>query len=670
MDAQSKPIVADGYAPTDLLRGARVRAGNDNTGMIYVGPSTVSTVDGFPLDAGEEVDVQIRDIHKVYVVAIPAGNPAQVVTVANLNAGGKFTLTYNGATTTALARTSTHQQVEAALVALASIGIGNVSVSGNAGGPYTVTFIGALAKLDAALITGDCVNELQTIAVTNGVAGDQITLTCNAQDAAPVAYGAAASVVQSALEALTAIGAGNVAVTAVDGGYTAEFIAAKADIDVPAITGVGGKNEVQTITVSAALAGDMMVLTCGANSTDPLAYNVSSTDLQTALRALLSIGAGNCTVTGEGPYAVEFISGKAKTDMPAITGVGGKNEIQTIAPVAPVAGDTMVLTCGADSTGALAYDISSTDLQTALRALTSIGAGNCTVTGEGPYVVEFISGKAKTDMPAITGVGGKNEIQTISVSGGLAGDMMVLTCGANSTDPLAYNVSSTDLQTALRALASIGAGNCTVTGEGPYAVEFISGKAKTDMAAITGVGGKNEKQTITLDVSVAGGTFTLTYIDQTTDALDWDASVTEVADALKALSNIGDADVSVVAGDPSGWVVEFTGALAQTNVAMLVGDGTNLTGADVVKDVTIVQTVQGNSLTVAVVETYKGHVLTIGVVETFKGNTLAVGVVETHKGNELTVVVTETIKGDPDGTVTSVSTSQASDGCDYSWIAE
>ncbi len=46
------------------------------------------------------------------------------------------------------------------------------------------------------------------------------------------------------------------------------------------------------------------------------------------------------------------------------------------------------------------------DLQTALRALTSIGAGNCTVTGTpgSEYVVEFISGKAKTDMDAMTGV--------------------------------------------------------------------------------------------------------------------------------------------------------------------------------------------------------------------------------------------------------------------------
>jgi hypothetical protein len=75
----------------------------------------------------------------------------QSVTISGAPTGGTFTLTYGGHTTTAIAYNASAAAVQAALQALASIGAGNCAVTGAAGGPWTVTFTGALA--DQAITT-------------------------------------------------------------------------------------------------------------------------------------------------------------------------------------------------------------------------------------------------------------------------------------------------------------------------------------------------------------------------------------------------------------------------------------------------------------------------------------------------------------------------------------
>lgn len=82
-----------------------------------------------------------------------ATNEVQVVTVA---AGGNpFVLGFRGAVTSSLANAATSGTVQTALQGLSTIGSGNATVSGSNGGPYTVTFTGALAatavdQLDAS----------------------------------------------------------------------------------------------------------------------------------------------------------------------------------------------------------------------------------------------------------------------------------------------------------------------------------------------------------------------------------------------------------------------------------------------------------------------------------------------------------------------------------------
>jgi hypothetical protein len=88
----------------------------------------------------------------------------------------------------------------------------------------------------------------------------------------------------------------------------------------------------------------------------------------------------------------------------------------------------------------------------------------------------------------------------------------------------------------------------------------------------------NEIQEVFLDPFVSSGTFTLTSQGETTSAIPFEAGPSEVQSALEALSSVGSANVSVTGSAGGPWSVEFTGALADTDVAQLSGDAHGLTG--------------------------------------------------------------------------------------------
>lgn len=92
---------------------------------------------------------------KKTLVKVTLVNCKQVVTLTNAT-GGTFKLAWEGSGwSTTIAYNAAAADVEAALEALSNIGSGNVSVTGSAGGPYTVEFIGALAATPMPLMTAD-----------------------------------------------------------------------------------------------------------------------------------------------------------------------------------------------------------------------------------------------------------------------------------------------------------------------------------------------------------------------------------------------------------------------------------------------------------------------------------------------------------------------------------
>ncbi|MFJ6238880.1 hypothetical protein ACIQH0_32915 [Streptomyces griseus] len=69
-------------------------------------------------------------------------NEVQTATITGGPTGGTFTLTFNGQTTAAIAYNATAATVQTALENLSNVNPGDIKVTGNAGGPYTLTFGG------------------------------------------------------------------------------------------------------------------------------------------------------------------------------------------------------------------------------------------------------------------------------------------------------------------------------------------------------------------------------------------------------------------------------------------------------------------------------------------------------------------------------------------------
>lgn len=128
-------------------------------------------------------EYSISNAAKVYIddsvsVTVQKGNnEVQTVTLTGSPAGGNFTLTFGGNTTANIAYNASAATVQTRLEALASIGSGNVSVTGSAGGPWTVQFIGSLALAnqaqmtkDASGLTGGTSPDVVVATVTNGAA--------------------------------------------------------------------------------------------------------------------------------------------------------------------------------------------------------------------------------------------------------------------------------------------------------------------------------------------------------------------------------------------------------------------------------------------------------------------------------------------------------------------
>jgi hypothetical protein len=119
----------------------------------------------------------------IYTNSAPV-NAVQLVTITGSPGGGTFTLTYGGQTTSAIAYNAANTAVQSALQALSSIGSGNATVSGSAGGPYSVTFTGTLGgqpitlmTFSGAGLTGGSSPSLTIATTTTGVTGFYVSST-------------------------------------------------------------------------------------------------------------------------------------------------------------------------------------------------------------------------------------------------------------------------------------------------------------------------------------------------------------------------------------------------------------------------------------------------------------------------------------------------------------
>jgi hypothetical protein len=251
---------------------------------------------------------------------------------------GSFTLTFNGQTTALLPVNATNAQIQTALEALSNIAPGDVLVTGLPGLP-SVEFRGAYAGQNVnPMIQG--INEVQFLPIPGAGLPGSFAINFGPETTAQIPNTATPTEVQAALEALNAFAPGDVFVTQRPGLggtnlFTFEFRGPFSNQDVATMISANtNPNEFQRVDLLGAPTGGTFTLTFQGQTTAPLAYNASFSDVHAALAALPAIGgAANIAVTGPpgGAWDVEFRGALANTDVPSLTAntdtlVGGLTE--------------------------------------------------------------------------------------------------------------------------------------------------------------------------------------------------------------------------------------------------------------------------------------------------------------------------------------------------------
>jgi len=220
----------------------------------------------------------------------------------------------------------------------------------------------------------------------------------------------------------------------------------------------------QTVRIGIGVPGSSptagtFTLTYGANTTSALAYNATATQVAAALNALASIiAAGGVTVTGSGAtYKVVFTSVGVRTALTA--------DVASISP-----------TSGAYISTILAGSVSAQAIY--LLRLEAMPASYVELADDLPVAAVFVA-------TVRAGASGVSEIQTVTLSPVPYDGTYTLSVSTAETSSLAWDADAATIQTALEALAGVGAGNVTVSGEFPaFTVTFAASLG--NVAAMTG----------------------------------------------------------------------------------------------------------------------------------------------------------------------------------------
>ena len=660
----SKNTVIDGGPGSDRI----VVQGTDASDIIRL--------IGGPDGSLEEIRLEIINS----LAANPANEVQRFSMPSEVN-GGTFRLQAEGwGWTGDLPWNASTNTVEQALADLATsadplLGVADIKVTGG-GGTWDIEFLNKLAGTNFTPLIVDgaklqrsvtapvvsverdggngagqpIANEIQQITLPEGVTGGTFTLQFDTYpETGPIA--AQAGTTDITLELLrSGMSRDDFEVTGNFGGpWRIEFTGDLALTDVPQIVadgsdlwggleewelvrtspGVEQTNYTQIIDVAPEAMGGTYEVTVatGSGSHAPVnvVYNATAVELEDAIGSISGVGAGNVDVTREpdGRLRVEFINDLAGASQVAMTvdgsnltgidvsekqaGTGSDNEIQQIALTGSPAGGQLRLSFDGQSTTALATSATADQVQAALEALSTIGAGNVEVTGSagGPWDVEFIADLAKTDVAMIgaellvetegeaVGMDGSDEIQTLDVPAEVTAghlNLIVRTPLGGVSTVVEYDTDAAGLQEVLEDLSVVGAGNVEVTGgSGTFQINFVNELGNSpidpiivDTRFLAGGGVVAVKEFSSLFVNeiqrvqipyedVATGTFQLELPGHgTTGDIDFGESVDDFQQLLEATFGAGNVEVT---GLPRVWEIEFTGALGGQDLAELIVHG-------------------------------------------------------------------------------------------------
>lgn len=215
---------------------------------------------------------------------------------------------------------------------------------------------------------------------------------------------------------------------------------------------------------------------------------------------------------------------------------------------APVSG-SFTLSWGGNTTSALPYNATPTQVQTALNALASITtAGGVSVVGiqGGPWQVIWTTAGSQALITADT-------------------DLLFPASGSEIYEDRAGASGITEIQV-IGLIVQPAALASSFTAFPSAAVSV----AQTQ----TGASGVPSVQTVSVNADAYGGFFTLSFNGQTTAAIAYNATAATIAAALIALSTVGAANITVQGAFPA-WTVSFGGACTGSQPA-ITGNATGL----------------------------------------------------------------------------------------------
>ena len=386
-----------------------------------------------------------------------------------------------------------------------------------------------------------------------------------------IAYNATAATVQTALAALTGVGAGNVAVTGGPGPSSPWFISwigtftgtsvTPGTVNGSGLTGAGtvtittqqdgaaNSDCIQQIDISAAYGGTF-TLTFQGQTTSALAYNITPSALQSALQALSSIGSGNALV------------------------VGNQNTPSYNSP-----GHLVRFTSALGATSLATMSINTTLLSGPANVNLIQQGGATTAKG-----IQFVDLALSTGTFTITYNGSTTAAIPINPAGG-AGSMYFAVQSA-------LQAITTDLVSViggqwLSNVPGMGFG-LVLASHSPAAVPTVT-VASSNSAVVTvlqnGLAHQNEIQQVW--VAASGGTFTLTLGAQTTSAIAYNASTGTMQTRIQTdlSTTITSCTVSGSGTSAAPWIITVTSP-ANTNIAQMTGNGASLTGSGQITEVT------------------------------------------------------------------------------------
>lgn len=323
-------------------------------------------------------------------------------------------------------------------------------------------------------------------------------------------------------------------------------------------------------------------------------YNATGADIQALIEALAMFDPGDVSVTGPagGPWDIDFLAtGKWGWDFvaePLFSAITLNNGAvpyfeERSAFLGTMNGRWRVAASGsAPTNGHLVTGDAST----------AIGSAPGYVSRDVEFHTWYIKGPGVLGGSSPSNVrgqwNGNSEVHRLQIHNAASGTF-TLTFGGQTTGALQYDDSAANVQTALQALSSIGAGNCTVVKVGTissaWTVTFAGTMASTNVAGtftanLTGITAFNTEIPKTFEASVFEGRGTSVFFpivggaNQTLTTDDAAATAPYVAratialaaDAARTYDLMGMPErVGSAIGTPMGWLFQSSDSPSRTS---------------------------------------------------------------------------------------------------------